>query len=62
MNPANDPDAEGLPEVTEHLNVHRIEKGNAGIPAPTWEPPQGEPERPCLPGHEHQLTEGDSDQ
>ena len=32
-----------------------IQRGNEGIDIGTWTPP-GEPERPLLPGHEHEMN------
>ena len=32
-----------------------IQRGNEGIDIGTWTPP-GEPERPTLPGHEHEMN------
>ena len=32
-----------------------IQLGNEGIDIGTWTPP-GEPERPTLPGHEHEMN------
>lgn len=37
----------------------RVETGNADIEGSSqWDPPQGEPDRAPLPGHEHQLAGG----
>lgn len=46
--------AEDQPEVEETYIGH-IQIGNADIRTPTWQPPARAPERPVLPGHEHQL-------
>lgn len=52
VDPANEPE-EGLPDVTDCTGVSI---GNSDIEdSSTWDPPQGEPERAPLPGHEHQL-------
>lgn len=40
-------------EATEHLNTDKVLTGNEGIDIGVWTPP-GEPERPTLPGCEHQ--------
>ncbi|HVI60102.1 MAG TPA: hypothetical protein VM619_14685 [Luteimonas sp.] len=48
--------AEDQPEVEETYIGH-IQIGNQDIATPAWQPPARDPERPVLPGHEHQLDE-----
>lgn len=40
---------EGLPEVTEHLNVDKIQTGNADLPDPEWVPTDVQPGTTPLP-------------
>lgn len=35
-----------LPEVTEHLNVDKIQTGNSDLGVPEWSPPSKPAERP----------------
>ena len=41
--------AETTPEVTEHLNTDKVQKGNSDIPPPEWVPTQVEPGTTPLP-------------
>ena len=49
---AQTPKPDPIPEP-ETVDCTGVQIGNSDIPTPEWNPPQGEPERPTLPGHEH---------
>jgi hypothetical protein len=40
----------------ESTDATGVLTGNTDIPTPEWNPPQGAPERPVLPGCEHQSN------
>ena len=49
-------DYRALREAAARLRDDGIQRGNDGIDIGTWTPP-GEPERPTLPGHEHEINQ-----